>query len=193
MIRPWIYAGIAVGGLAAGALIAHAIRGSRAPASNPSPAPSRSWVPPDVPDPAQEAEPEGDWEQTYSASFASALGSCVEDPDVVAFDQAVLRLLEHIFPAAGSFALRPATGAWKLRARDRARADLASSLGSTEAEARATLCAPLGRQAMAAGMDLGQAIRSMGTRAFPAASWDFPSSSSWQRLFCDCAARALSA
>lgn len=142
-------------------------------------------------DPAQELEPEDDWEQQYRARLPDAVAACCHDDDVVTFDQAVLVVLERCFPDKGSFSLRPGTGAWKRAARERAVADLGSHLGPTELQARAKLTAPLGRRAMEQGADFGQAVRVMAERAWPAARWDGASRLPWQEAFCQSAAQAI--
>lgn len=154
--------------------------GTAAPAPNPPTAA-----------PLSELEPDDDWERTYEQRFGYAVQRCIDDPQVIAFDRAVVVALEEIFPAHGSFSLTPATGQWKRLARERARQDLADALGHTEAQARATLSAPVGRQALARGADLGQAVREMAQHAFPAAAWSDPSATSWQTLFCEAAAAHL--
>lgn len=155
-------------------------------AAPPAPAPN-----PPVPPGAEELEPDDDWEHVYQQGFSSALTRCIADPNVVAFDHAVVVLLEEIFPNHGPFALTAATGEWKRFARERARADLGDALGRTEAAARAALNLPVGERALAEGSDLGQAIRAMALHAFPATSWSDPSGTPWQALFCEAAAARL--
>jgi hypothetical protein len=154
---------------------------SPAPASNPA-------------SQGSELEPDEDWEQLYEARLPAALDACRDADCVIAFDQAVIYLLDETFPEAGGFQLNPATGAWKRQARERARYDLVRHLGSTEAEARASLTArTVGRQALAQGADLGQAVRAMGQHAFPHASWEGHPRNGWQRLFSERAASELRA
>lgn len=142
-------------------------------------------------DPAQELEPDENWELAYERSFGDAFEGCCQHPGVIAFDQAVVFLLEQIFPDAGSFALRPGTGAWKRAARDRATQDLASALGPTELQARARLCRFAGVAAMAEGADLGQASRCVAEHAWPTATWESPERQPWQEAFMQAAAGAL--
>lgn len=142
--------------------------------------------------PAHELEPDDDWEVTYERQFGAALRACCEDENVIAFDQAVTALLEHMFSDRGSFALEPHTGPWKRAARERARRDLAESLGCTEIEVRAILVAETGRRALSQGADFGQAVRAMAERAWPAACWDGPALASWQEAFRRAASATLS-
>jgi hypothetical protein len=129
-----------------------------------------------------ELDPDDDWMATYERQLDAALRSCCDDPSVNSFDQAVVALLERIFPQSGSFALAPDTGQWKRQARDRARQDLATRLGRTENDVRATLTSNYGRQMLQSGRDPSQAVRAMGMRAFPSSDWNGPYEP-WQILF----------
>lgn len=143
--------------------------------------------------PAADLEPEGaDWEQTYLDALPDALAQCCADPRVVTFDQAVIVVLDVIFPDADGFGLRPSTGAWKRSARERARQDLARMLGPTEADARAVLNArTAGAEAIRQGADVGQAVRLMGVFAFPSATWGHGAQEPWQTAFSRRAASEL--
>lgn len=190
-----VWVGVALGAVAAATWLAwiawrrsaeaaSAVAPVVTPATNPSPPTS---------DRTLDLEPDADWGDRYAERFLDAVATCVDDPSVVAFDHAVLRVLETIFPESGSFALTPATGDWKRIARDQARLDLTQALGATEVEARCSLCLPVGQRLLAAGADPGQAVRAMATHAFPAASWNGPTLTPWQQAFCDCALARLSA
>ncbi len=146
-----------------------------------------------ISNPAQELEPDENWEATYEREFPKALAQCCEDDGVIAFDQAVVAVLECAFPDAGSFALTPATGPWKKAARERTYHDLVGSLGSSELEARAVLCRSAGVEALASGEDFGQAVRRVAERAWPTAPWDAPERAPWQDAFVQAAATALQA
>lgn len=155
--------------------------GERTPSKNPV----------TVPDPRHELEPDENWEATYAERFGDALARCCELDEVVAFDQAVVVLLETVFPDHGSFCLAPGTGAWKKLARERARHDLARVIGPTEVEARARLVATVGRRALDDGADLGQAVRLMAERAWPTTRWDTAHHQPWQEAFVRAAAGSL--
>jgi hypothetical protein len=141
--------------------------------------------------PAHELEPEENWCDVYEREFPAAVQRCCEDDGVVAFDQAVVAVLEFSFPDAGSFALAPHTGRWKREARERACSDLSHTLGSSEVQARAVLCREVGRRALAQGADLGQAVRSMAQHAWPTAVWDGAAKRPWQEAFSQAAAANL--
>lgn len=144
-----------------------------------------------VPNPAHELEPDENWQAVYEREFPKCLQQCCDDDGVVAFDQAVVAVLEFIFPESGSFALAPHTGQWKRGARDRACADLTQALGPTEVQARAVLTRTVGVQAMAEGADLGQAVRAMAQRAWPTAVWEGAARLPWQDTFTEAAAASI--
>lgn len=144
-----------------------------------------------TPNPAHELEPDENWQAVYEREFPRGLQDCCDDERVVAFDQAVVAVLEFIFPESGSFALAPHTGQWKRGARDRACADLTEALGPTEVQARAVLTRGVGVQAMSDGADLGQAVRVMAQCAWPTAVWEGASRLPWQDAFTDAAAASL--
>lgn len=146
---------------------------------------------PPAANPAHELEPDENWELTYEREFSRAFDQCCADERVIAFDQAVVVLLERVFVDHGSFALAPCTGVWKRAARERARVDLAQRLGYTEIEARAVLARSVGKRALADGADFGQAIRTMAHHAWPTASWEQVPPSGWQRAFCEAASATL--
>lgn len=150
---------------------------------------------PRVSNPAAALEPEKDWQLSYQPTLHDAIKRCRADPEVIAFDQAVVVVLALLFPDAGSFDARPGTPPWKTEVRDQVRGDLLRHLGPTEAEARAALVAQtVGRPALDRGADLGQAVRAMGEYAFPTASWSGGQPwQPWQRLFAERAAAELQA
>lgn len=142
-------------------------------------------------DPFAELEPDEDWEVVYQGRIEDALRQAILEPDVVSFDQAVIYVLMAIFPTRGRFHDNPAMGTWKERARERARSDLATRLGHTEAEARAVLNArTVGTTAASQGLGLGAVVRAMGEHAFPTEDWS-RGFRPWQRLFAERAASEL--
>lgn len=119
-----------------------------------------------------ELDPESfDWEERFDERAPAALDAILEDPSCRTFDAAVVMFLCEVFPDCGSFVTRPGMGAWKREARARARSFLQDALGPTEVQARARLCAVLGRAARERGASLDEAALAAAAAGWPEVRW----------------------
>lgn len=119
-----------------------------------------------------ELDPEAfDWEERFDERAPAALDTILADPSCRTFDAAVVMFLCDVYPDCGSFAMRPGMGTWKREARARARSFLQEALGPTEVQARARLCAVIGRAARERGASLDEAALAAAAAGWPEVRW----------------------
>ena len=170
----WIGFGIGLAlGAGIGALAARAVREREA-----------AGVPVEE-NPAPPAEPAQGWEDVYADAFNEGMDASIQDPVVVTYDQAVVYVIDSLWPGAGAAIANPGSPSWLRNATAAVREELRDRLGSSAVETRARLTTPLGLEQLRAGAPPDEAILVMAQAAFPNSPWTAGSDAMapWQYQF----------
>jgi hypothetical protein len=145
--------------------------------------------------PSAPAEPEQGWEDVYADGFNEAMDAGIKDPTVVTYDEAVIFVVDTLWPGAGAAVANPGKPTWLRNASAAVREELRDRLGSSAIEARARLVTPLGLERLRAGDSPDEAVLAMAQHAFPQAPWTSGADamSPWQYRFVQLARANLSA
>jgi len=140
-------------------------------------------------------EPDDGWEETYANGFTEAMQDGMQDPEVLTYDEAVVFVMDRLWPGSSAAAANPSSPTWLTDARGAVREELGDRLGATAVEARVRLAVPAGVQALRGGSGRDGAVLEMATRAFPEAQWRARGErlAPWQQAFIHQARTQLSA